>query len=164
MSGAIASLLLSACSRPEPPVHVEVRNPEYLVVRTITRAPDAEHAIPVELPYAEVRQGFASNAELLDLRSCEPGGATFAGGRTSVVGEATIWLPLTAEGSRRLEAWSSRPERADQYLGIFLRGRLIAAPRVTSRLSGGLPLRVAGKSEGDRVLRELRRGGIAESD
>ncbi len=128
------------------------------------RDPDAEHTIPVDLPYESVRQGFAATSALLDLSACEPGGATFAGGRTSVVGEATIWLPLTAEGSRRLEGWSSRPERQFEYLGIFLRGRLIAAPRVTSRMSGGLPLRVASKSEGDRVLRELRNGGVKESE
>jgi hypothetical protein len=141
---------------------VAVRNPQYLVVRTITREPDAAHTIPVELPYADVRQGFASAEPLLDLSSCEPGGATFAGGRTSVVGEATIWLPLTPEGSRRLEIWSRRPERQYQYLGIFLKGKLVAAPRVTSPLSGGIPLRVASKSDGDRVLRELRNGGMTE--
>ena len=158
------TLLASACSRPQPVAHVDVRNPEYLVVRTITREADAAHTMPVELPYEQVRQGFASTEPLLDLRSCEPGGATFAGGRTSVVGEATIWLPLTPEGSRRLEDWSRRPERQYQYLGIFLKGRLIAAPRATSPLSGGIPLRVASKSDGDRVLRELRSGGVAESD
>ena len=141
-----------------------VRNPEYLVVRTITAEPDAAHTLPVELPYAQVRQGFASTEPLLDLSSCEPGGAAFAGGRTSVVGEATIWLPLTPEGSRRLESWSRRPERAYEYLGIFLRGRLVAAPRVTTPLGGGIPLRVASKSEGDRVLRELRNGGLKESE
>lgn len=141
-----------------------VRNPEYLVVRTITVEPDAAHTLPVELPYAQVRQGFASTEPLLDLSSCEPGGAAFAGGRTSVVGEATIWLPLTPEGSRRLESWSRRPERAYEYLGIFLRGRLVAAPRVTTPLGGGIPLRVASKSDGDRVLRELRNGGLKESE
>lgn len=152
----------SSCSRREPPVHVDVRNPSYLVVRTITREPDAGHTMPVELPYDGARQGFASTEPLLDLSSCEPGAAAFAGGRTSVVGEATIWLPLTPEGSRRLESWSRRPERQYQYLGIFLRGRLIAAPRVRTPLSGGIPLRVASKSEGDRVLRELRNGGSTE--
>jgi hypothetical protein len=141
---------------------VDIHNPEYLVVRTITREPDGAHTIPVELPYEGVRQGFASAEPLLDLSSCEPGAAAFSGGRTSVVGEATIWLPLTPEGSRRLEDWSRRPERQYQYLGIFLRGRLIAAPRVRTPMSGGIPLRVASKSEGDRVLRELRNGGSTE--
>jgi len=44
------------------------------------------------------------------------------------------------------------------------RGRLVAAPRVTTPLGGGIPLRVASKSEGDRVLRELRNGGLKESE
>ena len=139
-----------------------IRNPEYLVVRTITREPDAAQTIPVDLPEAGAGYGFASTEPLLDLSSCEPGAAAFSGGRTSVVGEAMIWLPLTPEGSRRLESWSRRPERQYQYLGIFLRGRLIAAPRVTTPLSGGIPLRVASKGEGDRVLRELRNGGVTE--
>jgi hypothetical protein len=151
------------CSRPEP-AHVAIRNPEYLVVRPIVRQADAEHTIPVELPYAGAGQGFAATAPLLDLSGCEPGAAAFAGGRTSVVGEATIWVPLTAEASRRLEGWSSRPERQSEYLGIFLKGRLVAAPRVTGGLSGGIPLRVASKSEGDRVLRELHNGGVKESE
>jgi preprotein translocase subunit SecD len=68
-------------------------------------------------------------------------------------------LPLTAEGSRRLEAWSSAsgPKR----LGIFLNGKLVAAPEIKSRLGGGIPLRVASKTEGDRVLKELHNGGVA---
>ena len=162
MAAWIALAWSASCSRPQPPVQVVVRNPDYLVVRTITRDPDAGHTIPVELPYADVHQGFASTEPLFDLSSCEPGRAAFAGGRTSVVGEATIWLPLTPEGSRRLETWSRRPEREYEYLGIFLRGRLIAAPPVTSPMSGGIPLRVASKGEGDRVLRELRNGGLTE--
>ncbi|HEY1251894.1 MAG TPA: hypothetical protein VGH97_11950 [Thermoanaerobaculia bacterium] len=154
---AWACLALS-CSR--PPEHVAVKNPEYLVVRPIVRTADAEHTIPVDLPYAGAGYGFASTAALLDLTAFEPGAAAFAGGRTSVVGEATIWLPLTPEGSRRLDAWSSHA--GGQYLGIFLRGKLIAAPQVKSRISGGIPLRVPNKGEGDRVLRELRAGGVIE--
>lgn len=88
------------------------------------------------------------------------GAAEFAGGRTSVVGEATIWLPLTPEGRRRLEVWSTNPD--GEYLGIFLKGRLVAAPQIAGKISGGIPLRVASKSEGDLVLKELRNGGSAE--
>jgi hypothetical protein len=84
----------------------------------------------------------------------------FAGCRTSVVGEATIWLPLKREGSERLQAWSSRG--SGEYLGIFLKGKLVAAPRVTSTIGGGIPLRVASKSDGELVLKELRNGGAVE--
>jgi hypothetical protein len=94
------------------------------------------------------------------MHSFELSQAGFAGGRTSVVGEATIWLPLKPEGSKRLEAWSSR--RSGEYLGIFLKGKLVAAPRVTSTINGGIPLRVPSKSDGDLVLRELRNGGAIE--
>src|SRR4029077_14920562 len=139
---------------------IVVRNPDYLVVRSIRREADGEHTIPVELPYAGAGYGFASSAAPLDLNSFDPVAAGFAGGRTSVVGEATIWLPLTPEGSRRLEDWSTKtPEKR---LGIFLNGKLAAAPEINSTIGGGLPLRVASKSDGDRVLKDLRNGGVVE--
>ena len=136
-----------------------MRNANYIVVRSITREADAEHTTRVELPYAGAGYGFASSSPLLDLNSFDLGAAAFAGGRTSIAGEATIWLPLTAEGSRRLAAWSG--QNVGGYLGIFLRGQLVAAPRVTSQLGGGIPLRVASKREGDVVLEELHNGGAA---
>lgn len=152
-----AGLLALACGRSEAPARVEVRNPQYLVVRSIRREGDAEHTIRVALPYSGAGFGFASPTPLLDLRSVDVAGATFAGGRTSLVGEATIWLPLTAEGRRRLDEWSAR--HAGDYLGIYLDGRLVAAPQVRGAIGGGIPLRVASKTDGDAVLRRLRDGG-----
>ena len=163
MALALGTSVLAAfaCQRQQAArVPVVVRNPDYLVLRPIRRAPDAEHTIRVDLPYPGAGFGFASSAALLDLNSFEVGAAAFAGGRTSIVGEATIWLPLTPEGSRRLESWSANP--GEDSLGIFLKGKLIAAPQVKSTISGGIPLRVANKSEGDRVLRELKNGGVSD--
>ena len=148
-----------ACKQ-EAPAPIVVRNPDYLVVRSIRREADAEHSMRVDLPYSGAGYGFASSSALLDMNSFALGAAGFAGGRTSVVGEATIWLPLTPEGSRRLEAWSTNPD--GEFLGFFLKGRLVSAPRVESKMSGGLPLRVPSKSEGDVVLKELRNGGSTE--
>ncbi len=162
-SGAIAvvtsALLVFACHKAKP-AHVIVRNPDYLVVRPIKREADAEHTAPVELPYSGAGFGFASASVLLDLNSIDLGAVTFAGGRTSIAGEATIWLPLTPEASQRLEAWSA--QHAGDYLGVFLRGKLVAAPQIKSGIGGGIPLRVSSKSEGDLVLRELRSGGVAQ--
>lgn len=153
-----AVLLAYACQKAEPrPAHIIVRNPDYLVVRSIRREGDADHMTRVQLPYSGAGYGFASTSALLDLTSFDLGGATFAGGRTSVVGEATIWLPLTPDASRRLEDWSAG--HVGDYLGIFLKGRLVAAPQIRSKMGGGLPLRVPSKSDGDVVLRELRSGG-----
>ena len=158
---AASAFLAVACARPEAAAsRVVVRNPDYLVVRPIRREADAEHTIRVELPYAGAGYGFASTAALLDLNSFDLGAAGFAGGRTSVVGEATIWLPLTPEGNRRLDAWSSLAGK--KRLGIFLNGKLVAAPEIRGRIGGGIPLRVASKSDGDRVLKELRNGGVVE--
>jgi hypothetical protein len=155
------ALVAVTCREQEPkPAHVIVRNPDYLVVRPIKRNADAEHTSRVELPYSGAGYGFASSSALLDMNSFDLGAVGFAGGRTSVVGEATIWLPLTAEGSRRLEAWSTLPE--GDFLGIFLKGKLVAAPQIKSRMGGGIPLRVASKSEGDLVLKELRNGGATD--
>jgi hypothetical protein len=148
-----------ACHEQETkPKTVVVRNADYLVVRPIRREADAEHSLLVDLPYSGAGYGFASSTALLDMNAIDLGAVGFAGGRTSVVGEATIWLPLTPEGSRRLGAWSARSR--GELLGIFLRGQLVAAPQVESTMSGGLPLRVKSKSEGDKVLEELRNGGI----
>jgi SecDF, P1 head subdomain len=148
--------LVLGCARREAAPTI-VRNPNYLVVRTIVREADAEHGIRVDLPYAGAGYGYASTAPLFDLTAIDVTGATFAGGRTSLAGEATLWLPLTAEGRRRLDAWSSR--NAGDRLGIFLDGRLVAAPQVKTAIGGGIPLRVESKSEGDAVLARLRNGG-----
>ena len=136
-----------------------MRNPDYLLVRSIRREADAEHTNPVQLPYSGAGYGFASTSTLLDLNSVNLGAVTFAGGRTSVAGEATLWLPLTPEASRRLEAWSA--EHTGDYLGMFLKGKLVSAPQVKSRIGGGIPLRVASKTEGDLVIRELHNGGVS---
>ena len=163
--GAVAALAWAlaglACQKPGAEAsRVVVRDPDYLVVRPIRREADAEHPIRVDLPYSGAGYGFAASSALLDMSSFNLGAAEFAGGRTSVVGEATILIPLTPEGSRRLEEWSSHSE--GDFLGMFLKGKLVAAPRVKSRMGGGLPLRVSSKSEGDRVLKELRSGGASE--
>ena len=143
-----------------PGAAVAVKNPDYLVVRPIRREADAEHTIRVDLPFAGGGYGFAAASPLLDLRSFDVEAATFAGGRTSIVGEASLWLPLTPEGNARLAAWSEHA--GDDLLGIFLKGRLVAAPRVRGPIGGGIPLRVSSKSEGDQVLKELRAGGAPE--
>jgi len=163
-SGLLAAMVLAllvffSCDREAECAPVVVSNPDYVVVRPIKREPDAEHTLRVEFPYAGAGYGYAAATPLLDLRSIDIPGATFAGGRTSVVGEATIWLPLTSEASQRLEAWST--EHKGDFLGIFLRGKLVAVPQVKTSFGGGIPLRVPSKMEGDLVLRELRNGGAA---
>jgi hypothetical protein len=155
-AAALAFGLVFGCARREV-AFVVVRNPEYLVARSIRRDADAEHTLRVDLPRGGGGFGFASTEPLFDLRDVDLAGAEFAGGRTSLAGEATIWLPLTAEGRRRLEEWSSR--NAGDRLGIFLDGRLVAAPQVKAAIGGGIPLAVASKHEGDAVLARLRNGG-----
>lgn len=102
--------------------------------------------------------GFASTEPLLDLRAFDLGRAEFAGGRTSVVGEAALWLPLKPEERPRIAQWIAHG--SGERLGIFLEGRLVAAPDVRDAI-GGILLPVRGKAEGDRVLARLRNGGAA---
>jgi hypothetical protein len=149
-----------ACREDAKPARVVVRNPEYFVARPIQREADAEHTIRVELPYSGAGYGFASDAALLDLNSIVLEAVEYSGGRTSLAGEATIWLPLRPEASQRLEAWSAA--HTGEYLGLFLKGRLVSAPKINSQIGGGIPLRVESKSEGDLVLKELRNGGAAQ--
>lgn len=156
---ATLAVLAAACGGGSSKA-VVVRNPGYLVLRPIRREADAEHTIRVDLPFAGGGYGFAATSPLLDLTAFDVSGATFAGGRTSIVGEAALWLPLTPEGSQRLAAWSAHA--GDDLLGIFLKGKLVAAPRVRTQISGGIPLHVTSKSDGDLVLKELRNGGVAE--
>jgi hypothetical protein len=156
---AAASIAI-ACGRSEasrPAGPVVVRNPDYLVVRTIRREADAEHVEPVELSMAGGGFGFVSTTPLLDLNAFDLAAAEFAGGRTSVVGEAAIWLPLKPEARRRMEEWSSA--HPGDYLGIYRNGRLVSAPKIQGTIGAGIPLRVSSKSEGDIVLGELRNGG-----
>jgi hypothetical protein len=160
LAAVVSALLVFSCDKEAKHAPVVVRNPDYIVVRPIRREPDAEHTVQVEFPYAGAGYGYASAAPLLDLHSINILGATFAGGRTSIVGEATIWLPLTPEGSRRLEAWSA--EHMGDYLGIFLRSKLVDVPQIKASIGGGIPLRVPSKTEGDLVMRELRNGGATQ--
>ena len=155
---ALAStLVLAAACGEKTSAPIVVKDPSYLVVRSLARAPDAEHAERVALPYAGAGEGWASATPLLDLHAFDLGAAGFAGGRTSLVGEATLWLPLEPEAARRLAAWAAA--HPDESVGIYLKGRLVSAPAARSLAGGGVPVRVSGKSEGDRVLKELRAGG-----
>lgn len=160
LAAVVSALLAFSCAEEAKRAPVIVRNPDYIVVRPIKRKPDAEHMLRVEFPYAGAGYGYASAAPLLDLNSINIGGVTFAGGRTSVVGEATIWLPLTPEASQRLETWST--QHTGDYLGIFLKGKLVAVPQIKASIGGGIPLRVSSKTEGDLVIRELRSGGATQ--
>jgi hypothetical protein len=147
----------SACARREAAAPIAVRNPDYLVARSIRRDADAAHTIRVDLPHAGGGYGFASTEPLFDLTAVDLARAEFAGGRTSLAGEATIWLPLTADGRRRLETWSAA--NVGDRLGLWLDGRLVAAPLIKSAIGGGIPLAVPSKGEGDAVLARLRNGG-----
>jgi hypothetical protein len=100
--------------------------------------------------------GFATTSPLFDLNAFDLTHAAFAGGRTSIVGGASLWIPLKPEEASRFAQWVAHSD--GEVLGIFLDGRLVAAPHVKDAI-GGIFLPVPGKSEGDRVLERLRNGG-----
>jgi hypothetical protein len=152
----VLTLLAAASCGDRTPAPVVVRDPSYVVVRPIRREPDAEHTIQVDLPMAGGGYGFASAAPLLDMSSFDLARAEFAGGRTSTVGSATIWLPVTAEGNRRLQEWFSRSR--GEMLGVYVKHRLVAAPTVNG-VGGGIFIPVPNKADGSVLLKELRNGG-----
>lgn len=158
VSLALAAALAGSCGG-EASAPVAVRDPNYIVVRPIRRDADAEHTIQVELPSARGGYGFAASSPLFDLRSFDVGEARFAGGRTSIVGAASLWLPLTTDAGAKLAAWSARAAETGERLGVFLEGRLVAAPSARDATGGGIFVPVASKDEGDRVLKRLRNGG-----
>src|SRR5215475_4519196 len=66
MAVLTSALVAFACQNQEvKPAHVIVRNPNYLVVRPISRVADAEHITRVDLPYSGAGYGFASSSALL---------------------------------------------------------------------------------------------------
>lgn len=157
---AVASLSillapLVACDGGRPRA-VVVRDPSYLLVRTIHLERDATHTVPVQLPASGGGFGFASSAPLFDLNAFDLAHAEFAGGRTSVVGEAALWVPLKPEQRPLLAQWLAHD--GGDVLGVFVDGRLVAAPHVKDAI-GGIFVPVHGKTEGDAVLARLRRGG-----
>ena len=156
---ALLAVLRAAGCQDKPAGPVAVRNPDYLVARPIRRDADAEHTIRVDLPMANGGYGFAASAPLLDMTSFDLGGSKFLGERTSTVGPAAIWVPLRPEASARLQEWSARAATNGDLLGLFLNGRLVAAPRMKTAVGGGIAVPVASKNDGDALLRALRNGG-----
>jgi hypothetical protein len=155
----LGAALAAASCHEKPAAPVAVRNPDYLVARPIRREADAEHTIQVDLPMAGGGFGFAASTPLLDMASFDLGGSKFLGGRTSTVGAAALWVPLKPEANPRLEEWSARAASNGELLGLFLKGKLVAAPRMKTAVGGGIVVPVASKDEGDAVLKELRNGG-----
>jgi hypothetical protein len=152
---SLAVIAAVACGgRPSGPV--AVRDPSYVVVRPIRPDSDPQHTIPVDLPMAGGGYGFATTQPLFDLSAFDLGRAEFAGGRTSIVGAASLWIPLKPEDRPILAQWVAHD--GGLRLGIFLDGRLVAAPRVKDAI-GGIFLPVPSKADGDRVLARLRNGG-----
>jgi hypothetical protein len=149
---AIAAVAVGCVEKTSGPV--VVRDAGYLVARPIRSIGDAAHTIQVDLPNG--RLGFAATEPLIDMNSLDLRAAGFAGGRTSVVGEASIWVPLKPEARPRFADWVAHAD--GDLLGVFLRGRLVTAPHVKDPI-GGIFVPVKGKAEGDRVLAELRNGG-----
>ena len=150
----VATVLVAMACGGRPAGPVVVRDPSYVVARPVRSIADATHTIPVELPGG--RPGFAAAEPLFDMNSFDLRAAEFAGGRTSVVGEAAIWVPLKPEARPRFADWVGHAD--GDLLGIFLQGRLVTAPRVKEPI-GGILVPVKGKTEGDRVLATLRNGG-----
>jgi preprotein translocase subunit SecD len=162
MTALMLLAVAAACRKAEPPARqpVVVRNADYLVLRSLTREEDAEHKTRVQMPYSGAGYAFAAATPLVDLNGFVLADAHLADGGADLAGGVAILMPLTPEGSRALEAWST--QHTGELLGVFLKGKLVDAPRVQSRISGVIPLRVASQAEAQSVLKELAKGGKSE--
>ena len=71
-----------------------------------------------------------------------------------------VWIETTPEGSKLLGAWTSA--NLQKHLGIFLDNRLVAAPRIKSKIDGMIVIEDEfTKAQAEAVVARLKRGGAA---
>lgn len=160
VTAGVAAACRAAESTHQP---VIVRNPDYLVLRSLSREPDAGHPTPVTLPYEGAGRAYASREKLLDLNSFELSGAKAVRGSSGdgSEGSLAILIPLNPAGQRALGEWTSN--HIGGQLGVFLEGTLIEAPHVRGRIDRVIAIKGSlGNAQVERIAAALKRGGVPE--
>lgn len=137
---------------------IAVVNPDYLVLRPVTK--NATAGAESGVVYGQTLY-FQRSDRLLDLSHFDLRTAALAEHFGPSSGDTCpISVSTTPAGSQALHQWTSA--HVGQQLGIFLDGRLIAAPFIESPLSDMIV--VDGdftKPEAEAVLGRLRQGGAS---
>lgn len=160
IGAAIVVVLGASCDGPAGEVSgppIAIVDPDYVVLRPVTRNPTAGAASAVVHGQTVY---FQPAERILDLRQLDP--------RTAEVQESSgpsashaVFISTTPEGGEALREWTSA--HLKQQLGVFLDGRLISAPVVQSPISDTIVLHGDfTKPEAEAVLGRLRRGGSSK--
>ena len=134
--------------RPKPKgPPVPIVNPDYVVFRAVseTPLPDGREATV----YGRTVY-YREDERILDLRHLDP--------RTVELEDDSIVINTMPEGDPLLQNWTTA--HVGQMLGIFIDGKLIAAPRIMSKISDTVVLTGDfGREEAAAIAARLRRGG-----
>ena len=135
-----------------PPIPIV--DPDYVILRPVSETPAPGFA-PATVDNRTVY--FNPKERIVDLRHFDPRTATVeAGPMNSFV----VSIRTTPDGEKLLGAWTAA--NIHKRLGVFVGNQLISAPHVESRIDGGIVLDGGyQKTDAERVLARLRRGGAA---
>ena len=128
---------------------------EYVVVRSVTEAPDADHKIrvPVET-YGDdgltTIDGYATEHDLLDTRHYD-----LANVRLKRSVSFMVIVPLTDVGRQVLGDWTSH--HVGERLGIYVDGKLVAAPMIHFEVSESFAITWQfSEDEAEQIAERLR--------
>ena len=158
---AIATTL-SACDgfvgeiglgKPEGPA-IPIVQPDYVVLRAVTQ--ESAPGLIAATAFGRTVY-FPATERVLDLRHFDPRTARVDTGPN---GTHVVFIGTTSEGDQLLGAWTEA--NLERQLGVFVDGRLISAPVIKSKITGGIILDGEfSKAEAEAVVARLLRGGAA---
>jgi preprotein translocase subunit SecD len=162
LTTALLTLVLLTCNRfadeakggAQAGAPIKIVDSNYVVVR-----PVYDTAMPGSVTSTVYGHDvwFLPSERILDLRNLD---ARTAKVSTSPDGTFMVWIETTPEGSKLLGAWTSA--NLQKHLGIFLDNRLVAAPRIKSKIDGMIVIEDEfTKAQAEAVVARLKRGGAA---
>ena len=139
--------------RPRGPT-IPIVQPDYVVLRPVSETPSPGAGFAVDLGRTLY---FNESERVLDLRHLDP--------RTAEIdrrqdGTYVVWISTTDVGDELLGNWTAA--NVERQVGVFVDGKLICAPVVKSRITGGIVIEAQLTNEqASQIVARLRRGGAA---
>ena len=149
----LAALLLVSCDARIQKPPIPVSNPDYLVLRPLLTTAAADS---VAATLDGNAMYYRPSECILDLRQLDLRTAQVQKG-SGPVRQYGIWIRTTDDGAKRLGTWTAA--HVHQQLGIFVDGRLLAAPTVTSEIREMVVVAGLDQGQAETIARRLRRGG-----